>query len=116
VYQDVSNPFDESFPKEMKKMLVAKKYVRLAEPTMDVHLRRDSIKKLMNCFTEIANLTSARLNMEEKVKYRERSIEKLALYTTKEIDEREASDPEFVKEFSYARAVYLSSVLSKTSK
>ena len=120
-YIDPVFPIEETLPKEMKKMLCAKRYYQLAELTVDVNFRRDSIKKLMNAFTEIGQSPAT---LEERVdwddvqwrKYRERSIEKLRMYTTKEIDERERSDAQWVREFSYARAVYFAGLLSKVTK
>ena len=120
-YVDPISPIDESLPKEIKKLLCAKRYFQLAELTVDVNFRRDSIKKLMNAFTEIGQSQTV---MEERAKwdemqwskFRERSIEKLKLYTTKEIDEKERNDPSWIREFSYARAVYYVGLLSKVTK
>lgn len=103
-------------PNEIICMHICKKYYHISELTMDIHLRRDAIKKLINSYINIANATFDGYTDMEYFSFsrsKERSIEKLSLFTAKEIEEKEVSDVFWMKEFSYARSLFFAGLLSK---
>ena len=109
-----------TIPILMRKMQLAKEYYKLAELTLDIHLRRDSMKRVMNSFTEISlSMTVEHMEViseEEEELSRRSSLKKLQFFTAKEIDLYEKTDPIWVKQFSYARAQQFATMLSKTCK
>lgn len=107
---------EEQVPRELKRLQVAKEYHRFAELNMDMHFRRDAVKRLMNCFIELSRLrhpVGVEIEMQQEQRFKEKSIERLTMFTAKEVDEKERSDMEWVKEFSYARSIQFATLLSK---
>lgn len=94
-----------SFPdKRLEHMLVmlgmAKEYVKYASYSVDVHVRRDAYKKLINTYLDISN---APLPTGAEV-LPPGTLEKLLNYSPKDIEEREARNTSWTKQFARVRA------------
>ncbi len=94
-----------SFPeKRLEHLLVmlgvAKDYVKYAKYSIDVHVRRDAYKKLINTYLDISN---APLPTGSEV-LPPGTLEKLSNYSAKDIEEREGRNTMWTRQFARVRA------------
>jgi hypothetical protein len=95
----VTNFPEKKLEKLMELLGFAKKYDRACLLTGDLQLKRDACKKLIGVYMDIQSCPYG--NSEEKAE--SASLEKLLLYTEKEIDERESKDPMWMRQYCKAR-------------
>lgn len=96
-------------------LIYAKSYSSTAEKTGDVQLQRDSLKKVMNIYSDFSNIQypehapsdyKAAQGLSTTTTYPppNGTREMLATFTTAEINEKEKSDPIWLRQFGRIRA------------
>jgi len=77
----------------------AKSYYRAAEKTADLQLQRDAIKRVLNVFIEVAQVSTQSGNPVEA-----NLQDELDMLSPEEVDEKETTDIHFLKKYSRTRA------------
>ena len=80
---------------------IAKAYVKYAAESTDINLKRDSLKRLLNTYLEIHNVPAN--SPDDIIVFG--TVEKLeSLFKASEIEQKEASDPSWMRQYARARA------------